>query len=70
MTTINAYNLYRETATEKYEALAMIRRAGATVTGVSGCGTGYYIQLNATPEQASELDRMIFEAQRKEVARV
>ena len=69
MTTINNYNLYRATATEKYEALAMIRRAGATVTGVSGCGEGYYIQLTATPEQASELDRMIFEAQRKEVAR-
>ena len=70
MTIINAYNLYRGTEAEKYEALAMIRRAGATVTGVSGCGTGYYIQLDATPEQASELDRMIFEAQRKERAHV
>lgn len=66
MTTINAYNLYRETATEKYEALAMIRKAGAVVTGVSGCGSGYYIQLSATPEQASELDRMIFASQKKE----
>lgn len=68
MTTINSYNLYRETTAGKYEAMAMIRKAGATVTGVSGCGSGYYIQLNATPEQASELDRMIFEAQKKEVA--
>lgn len=69
MTTINSYNLYRDTAQEKYEAMAMIRKAGATVTGVSGCGSGYYIQLNATPEQASELDKMIFEAQRKGAAR-
>ena len=70
MTTLNSYNLYRETAEEKYAAMAMIRKAGAVVTGVSGCGSGYYIQLNATPEQASELDRMIFEAQRKEAANV
>lgn len=65
MTTINAYNLYRDTAEGKYAAMALIRKAGATVTGVSACGTGYYIQLNATPEQASDLDRMIFEESRK-----
>lgn len=65
MTMTSAYNLYRETATEKYAAMAMIRKAGATVTNVSGCGTGYYIQLTATPEQANEIDRMIQAEQRR-----
>lgn len=65
---MNAYNLYRATAAEKYEAMRMICAAGATVTGVSGCGTGYYIQLNATAEQASEIDRMILKARKGETA--
>lgn len=64
MTMINAYNMYRETEKEKYAAMAIIRKAGAVITGVSGCGTGYYIQLDATPEQASEIDRMLFEEAR------
>lgn len=61
---MNSYNLYRETAAEKYEAMQMIRKAGGKITGVSGCGTGYYIQLNATPEQAGEIDRMILKARK------
>lgn len=56
---MNSYNLYRETAAEKYEAMRIIRAAGATVTGVSGCGTGYYIQIAATSEQAAEINDMI-----------
>jgi len=55
------YNVYRETETEKYKVIDLIRKAGARVTSVSGCGSGYYIQLEATPEQASEIDRMIFQ---------
>ena len=58
---MNNYNLYRNTEKEKYAALEMIRRAGAILTGVSGCGSGYYIQIAATEEQANEIDRMILQ---------
>ena len=53
------YNLYRATDTGKYSAIAMIRKAGAKLTNVSACGEGYYIQLDATPEQAALINRMI-----------
>lgn len=55
------YNVYRETETEKYQVMDLIRKAGARVTNVSGCGAGYYIQLEATPEQANKIDRMILQ---------
>lgn len=55
------YNVYRETETEKYQVIDLIKKAGARVTNVSGCGAGYYIQLEATLEQASEIDRMILQ---------
>lgn len=55
------YNVYRETETEKYQVMKMIRAAGARVTNVSGCGSGYYIQFDATLEQANEIDRMILQ---------
>ena len=45
------YNIYLETENEKYDFMRMARAAGARITNVSGCGTGYYIQLDATPEQ-------------------
>lgn len=50
------YNIYIATEAEKYRILALIRGAGAVVTGVSGCGSGYYIQLDATPEQADAIN--------------
>lgn len=53
---MNNYSIYTETENEKYKILALIRGAGAVVTGVSGCGTGYYIQLDATPEQADAIN--------------
>lgn len=56
---MNNYNLYRNTEKEKHAALNMIRRAGAILTGVSGCGSGYYIQIAATPEQAAKINKMI-----------
>lgn len=58
---MNSYNLYRNTEKEKYAAIAIIRKAGAILTGVSGCGSGYYIQIAATPEQAEMINRMIDE---------
>lgn len=56
---MNAYNLYRATAAEKYDVMRIVRAAGATVTGVSGCGTGYYIQIEATEAQAATINEMI-----------
>jgi hypothetical protein len=56
---MNSYNLYRETEREKYRMIEIIRKAGATLTGVSACGTGYYIQVDATPEQADTINNMI-----------
>ena len=50
------YNITAATETEKYNIIDLIRAVGATLTGVSGYGSGYYIQLNATPLQASEIN--------------
>lgn len=53
---MNNYNITAETETQKYNIIEIIRGAGATVTGVSGYGSGYYIQLDATPEQAKQIN--------------
>lgn len=50
------YNIYLETEGEKYALIELARAAGAKITGVSGCGTGYYIQLQATPAQAHTIN--------------
>lgn len=50
------YNIYVSTENEKYNILDLIRAAGAKITGVSGCGTGYYIQIDATPTQAHAIN--------------
>ena len=50
------YNITAATEIEKYNIIGLIRAVGATLTGVSGYGSGYYIQLNATPLQASEIN--------------
>lgn len=55
------YNVYRETETGKYQVMDMIRKAGGKITSVSGCGSGYYIQFDATLEQVNEIDRMILQ---------
>lgn len=53
---MNNYNITAATETEKYNIIELIRAAGAILTGVSGYGSGYYIQLNATPEQVHEIN--------------
>ena len=53
------YNIYLTTEAEKYRVIALIRSTGATVTGVSGCGSGYYIQLQATRAQALEINNRL-----------
>ena len=65
---MQSYNLYRETETEKYKMINIIRKAGATLTGVSGCGTGYYIQIDATPDQAKKINHMIDQEENKACA--
>lgn len=50
------YNVYMKTENEKYNFIATAREIGATITGVSGCGTGYYIQLDATEEQVAQIN--------------
>lgn len=56
---MNNYNIIAGTETQKYNIINIIRQAGAVLTGVSGCGTGYYIQLDATPEQADNINLML-----------
>lgn len=56
------YNIVANTETAKHEIIALIRAAGATLTGVSGYGRGYYIQLNATPLQVSAINKALAEA--------
>lgn len=50
------YNITATTENEKYYLLDLIRSTGAIITGVSGYGNGYYIQLNATPLQVSTIN--------------
>ena len=58
---MNNYNIYLNTETEKYNLINLVRAAGAIVTGVSGCGTGYYIQIDATPDQARKINAALEE---------
>lgn len=51
------YNIYLDTETEKYDFIRATREAGAKLAGVSGCGPGYYIQIEATPEQAEYINK-------------
>jgi len=54
---MNNYNIVAATEAAKYTIVGIIRAAGATLTGVSGYGSGYYIQIDATPEQAARINK-------------
>jgi len=56
---MNNYSIYLATETEKSNLIQVARNYGATITAVSGCGTGYYIQLNATEEQAQQINNTL-----------
>lgn len=56
---MNNYNIVASTESEKYKIIELIRAAGATLTGVSGYGSGYYIQLTATPLQVQQLNNAL-----------
>ena len=53
------FHIVANTETEKYRLMSIIRAAGALLTGVSGYGRGYYIQIAATTEQAETINNMI-----------
>ena len=55
------YNIVASTEEIKYKILEVIRTAGAVLTGVSGYGSGYYIQLDATQEQADRINNALQE---------
>ena len=57
----NNYNIVVQTEAEKYDIIKMIRNVGAAVTGVSGYGTGYYIQLTADLKQVTILNKTLLE---------
>jgi hypothetical protein len=56
---MNNYNIFTESEKQKYNIINIIREAGAVLTAVSGCGSGYYIQIDATPEQADNINLML-----------
>ena len=53
------YSIVASTENEKYRLMSIIRAAGAVLTGVSGYGTGYYIQIAATVEQATKIKQVL-----------
>lgn len=57
---MNNYNIVATTERDKYNILETIRAAGAVLTGVSGYGSGYYIQIDATPAQADYINRFLY----------
>ena len=50
------YNIYLSTEKEKYNYIDLVRGAGAVLAAVSGCGSGYYISIQATPEQVDRIN--------------
>lgn len=50
------YSIYLSTEREKYTFMAIVRRAGAVLSDVSGCGSGYHISIQATPGQATRIN--------------
>ena len=55
------YNIVAKTEEVKYKIIEVIRSSGAVLSGVSAYGLGYYIQLNATEEQAERINRTLQE---------
>jgi hypothetical protein len=50
------YSIYLETEKEKYTFMDIARQAGAVLTDVAGCGSGYHICISATPGQADRIN--------------
>ena len=56
---MNNYNIIADSEKQKHFIINIIHLAGAVLTAVSGYGSGYYIQLDATPEQADNINLML-----------
>lgn len=54
------YNIVASTEADKYSVMETIRAAGGVLTGVSGYGSGYYIQFDATEAQADYINRFLY----------
>jgi hypothetical protein len=55
------YNIVADNENEKYTIMNLIRAAGAKITGVSGYYSGYYIQFDATSDQAANINTKLQE---------
>lgn len=55
------YNIVAMTEETKYQIIEVIRSSGAVLSGVSAYGLGFYIQLNATDEQAERINSTLHE---------
>lgn len=53
------YNIIANSEDQKYNIINIIKQVGAVLTAVSGYGSGYYIQLDATPEQADKINTLL-----------
>jgi hypothetical protein len=54
------YNIVAATENDKYSIIDTIRAAGAVLTGVSGYGSGYYIQFDADAAQVDYINRFLY----------
>ena len=50
------YSIYLSKESEKYSFMSIARDAGAIITDVAGCGAGYHISIQATPNQAAAIN--------------
>ena len=53
-------NIVAATERDNYQIIETVRAAGAVLTGVSGYGSGYYIQIEATQAQADYINRYLY----------
>ena len=53
------YHIVADNELKKLIVIDIIRAAGAELTGVSGYGSGCYIQIDATPEQAANINKRL-----------
>lgn len=53
------YHIVASTEADKYHVIDVIRAAGAVLTGVSGYGSSYYIQFDATTAQAETINKRL-----------
>ena len=56
---MKSYNIVVWNQEDKQETVRIIREVGAVLTGVSGYYEGYYIQLDATDEQAAQINNAL-----------